>query len=166
VQLDGATCCWSSAPVGEDALARIHVDRPATGIRLRRVLSAAFAVIVLSFLLLFVPIIVYAFVLAIRARGAPDQAAVNHFAATISPALMPWLERLLTLLLAVWVVRRTEAARAVDGLFVGVLTGLLSLGVALAFGGRLTTNSLLPFVVIVGLGWLGGFVGQKMSPTA
>jgi hypothetical protein len=135
------------------------------GIRLRRVLSAAFAVIALSFLLLFVPIIIYAFVLAFRARGAPDQAAINHFAAMISPALMPWLERLLTLFLAFRVVRRTEAARAADGLFVGVLSGLLSLAVMLAFGGRLTVRSLLLFLVVVGVGWLGGFVGQKMSPT-
>jgi len=120
----------------------------------------------LSFLLLFVPIIVYAFVLAFRARGAPDQAAINHFAAIVSPALMPWLERLLTLLLAFWVVRRTEAARAADGLFVGVLAGLLSLAVMLAFGGQLAVRSLLLSLVVVGLGWLGGFVGQRMSPTA
>ena len=142
------------------------MDRPSTGIRLRRVLSAAFAVIALSFLLLFVPIIVYAFVLAFRARGAPDQAAINHFAAIVSPALMPWLERLLTLLLAFWAVRRTEAARAADGLFVGVLAGLLSLAVMLAFGGQLAVRSLLLSLVVVGLGWLGGFVGQRMSPTA
>lgn len=142
------------------------MDGQSLGIRLRRVLSAAFAVIALSFLLLFVPIIVYAFVLAFRARGAPDQAAINHFAAIVSPALMPWLERLLTLLLAFWVVRRTEAARAADGLFVGVLAGLLSLAVMLAFGGQLAVRSLLLSLVVVGLGWLGGFVGQRMSPTA
>jgi hypothetical protein len=142
------------------------VDGQSLGIRLRRVLSAAFAVIALSFLLLFVPIIVYAFVLAFRARGAPDQAAINHFAAIVSPALMPWLERLLALLLAFWVVRRTEAARAADGLFVGVLAGLLSLAVMLAFGGQLAVRSLLLSLVVVGLGWLGGFVGQRMSPTA
>jgi hypothetical protein len=142
------------------------VDRRSLGIRSRRVLCAAFAVIALSFLLLFVPIIIYAFVLAFRARGAPDQAAINHFAAIVSPALMPWLERLLTLLLAFWVVRRTEAARAADGLFVGVVAGLLSLAVMLAFGGQLAVRSLLLSMVVVGLGWLGGFVGQRMSPLA
>jgi len=131
--------------------------------RLRRVLGAAFAVVVLSFLVLFVPIIIYAFVLAFRARGAPDQAAINHFAAAISPALMPWLESLLTLLLAFWVVRRTEAAHAVDGLFLGVVSGLLSLAVMLAFGGRLAARGLLLFLVLAGLGLLGGFIGQRMS---
>lgn len=142
------------------------MDQGSSGIRLRRVLIAALAVMALSFLLLFVPIIVYAFVLAIQARGAPDQAAINHFAATLSPALMPWLEGLLTLLLAFRVVRRSEEARAADGLFVGVLTGLLGLAVSLAFGGRLAAGHLFAFLVVAGLGWLGGFVGQKVSPRA
>jgi hypothetical protein len=131
---------------------------------LRRILGAALAVVALSFLVLFVPIILYAFVLAFRARGAPDQAAINHFAATISPALMPWLERLLTLFLAFWVVRRAEVAHAFDGLLLGVASGLLSLAVMLAFGGHLAARSLLVFLVLAGLGWLGGFVGQRTSP--
>jgi hypothetical protein len=139
------------------------VGWPSTGIRWRRLLGAALAVIGLSFLILFVPIIVYAFVLAFRARGAPDQVAINHFAATISPLLMPWLEGLLTLLLAFWVVRRTEAARAVDGLVVGVLSGLMSLAVMLAFGGRLAVRGLLVFVILAVLGWLGGLLGRRMS---
>jgi hypothetical protein len=129
----------------------------------RRVLGAGLAVIAGSFLLLFVPIIVYAFVLAFRARGFPDQAAINHFAAMISPAFMPWLERVLTPVLAFWVVRRNEQARAVDGLAVGFLTGLLGLGVTLAFGGSLAAPSIVSFLILVGLGWLGGLVGQRMS---
>ena len=56
------------------------VDNGSKGIRVRRVLGAGFAAIGGSFLLLFVPIIVYAFILAFRARGLPDQAAINHFA--------------------------------------------------------------------------------------
>jgi hypothetical protein len=142
------------------------VDQSSTGIRLRRVAGAALAVIGASFLVLFVPIIVYAFVLAARARSAPDQVAINQFAATISPVLMPWLEAVLTLLLAFRVVRRNEAARAVDGLVLGVLSGLLSVAVTLAFGGRLAVRSLLLFLVVAALGWLGGFVGRRMSPTA
>jgi hypothetical protein len=67
------------------------VDHGSTGIRARRVLGAGFAAIAGSLLLLFVPIIVYAFVLAFRARGFPDQAAINHVAAVVSPAWMPCL---------------------------------------------------------------------------
>jgi hypothetical protein len=139
------------------------VDHGSSGIRVRRVLGAGLAAIAGSFLLLFVPIIVYAFGLAFRARGVPDQAAINHFAAMVSPALMPWLEGVLTPVLAFWLVRRTEQARAVDGLGVGLLAGLLGLGVTLAFGGSLAAPSILAFLILVGLGWLGGLVGKKMS---
>jgi hypothetical protein len=127
------------------------------------VLGAALAVIGLSFLLLFVPIIIFAFVLAFQVRGAPDQAAINHFAATISPALMPWLERVLTPVLAFWVVRRAEEARALDGFVVGFLAALLGLSVTLAFGGNVGARSIVSFLILVGLGWFGGLVGQRMS---
>jgi len=62
-----------------------------SSIRWLRVLSAALAVMALSFLILTVIITVYAFILAFQARGAPDQNAINHFAARVSPKLMPWL---------------------------------------------------------------------------
>jgi len=80
-----------------------------------------------------------------------------------SPALMPWFERVLTPVLAFWVVRRKEQARAVDGLAVGFLAGLLGLVVTLAFGGSLDARSMVSFLILVGLGWLGGLVGQRMS---
>jgi hypothetical protein len=138
------------------------MTRGSYGVRVRRVLSAGVAAIAGSFLLLFVPVIVYAFVLALRVRGLPDQTAINHFAAMLSPALMPWLERVLTPVLAFWAVRRTEQHHAVDGLAAGFVAGLLGLGVTLAFGGRLAVGSVVSFLVLVGLGWLGGLLGQKM----
>ena len=130
---------------------------------MRRVLSAGAAAIVGSFLLLFVPVIVYAFVLAIRVRGIPDQTAINHFSAMLSPALLPWLERVLTPLLALWAVRRTEQHHAVDGLAVGLVAGLLGLVVVLAFGGSLTVGSVVSLLVLVGLGWLGGLLAKTMT---
>ena len=139
------------------------MDRRLRGMHALRVLGGGFAVIALSFLVLFVVIIVYAFVLAFQARGVPDQTAINRFAAMLSPALMPWLERVLTPVVAFWVVRRAAAARPVHGLFVGLVAGLLSVGVMLAFGGVLAISSAVVVVILAGLGWLGGFVGQKMS---
>jgi hypothetical protein len=130
-------------------------------IRWRLVLGAAFAVIALSFLIPIVIITIYAFVLAFQARGAPNQTAITHFAASVSPKLMPWLERVLTLFLAFRVARRTEGAGIISGLIVGILAGLLSLAVALAFGGRLGLHSSLFLLIVVALGWLGGFIGQK-----
>jgi len=137
------------------------MKRPSSGIRWLRVFGAAAAVIGMSFLILMGIVTVYALVLALQARGAPDQTAINHFAAGVSPKLMPWLEMLLTLLVAVRLARRTEEASVVTGLLVGILAGLMSLAVTLAFGGRLGLYNLVFFLIVVGLGWLGGFVGQK-----
>jgi len=138
------------------------VQALSSGIRPRRVLVAAAAVVAASLLALFVPIIIYAFVLAFRVRGAPDQAAINKFAAVMSPALMPWLVRILTLLVAFWSVWRSEAPRALEGLAIGVVAGLLNMAVSLAFGGALSVRSLVVFLVVAGLGWLGGFIGCRM----
>jgi uncharacterized membrane protein YeaQ/YmgE (transglycosylase-associated protein family) len=132
-------------------------------IRWLRILGAAFAVIALSFLSLMVVVTVYALLLAIKARGAPDQTAINHFAASVSPKLMPWLEMLLTLIVAHRVARRAQKAGIMRGLLIGVLAALLSLAVTLAFGARPGLHSLLFFLAVVGLGWLGGFVGQKRT---
>ena len=128
-----------------------------------RILGAALAVIALSFLILMFMITVYALVLAFQARGAPDQTAINHFAARVSPKLIPWLEMLLTLLVAIRVARRTEQASIIDGLFIGILAGLLSLAMPLVFSGRLGFHNLVLFLVVVGLGWLGGTLAQKKT---
>lgn len=117
----------------------------------------------LSFLILTVIVAGYAFVLAFQARGAPDQSAISHFAARVSPKLLPWLEVSLTFLAAVIVARSAERASATHGLCIGLLAGLLSLAVPLAFAGRLGLRNLVLFLISVGLGWVGGFVGQKRT---
>jgi hypothetical protein len=132
-----------------------------SSIRWFRVFGAAVAVVALSFLILMVVVSVYAFVLAVQARGAPDQNAINHFAASLSPKLLPWLEMLLTLVTAFIAAQRVENAGFIEGLFIGLLTGLLSLAVRLAFGGQFGLQDLVFVLTVVGLGWLGGFVGQK-----
>ena len=134
-----------------------------SSIRWLRVVSAALAVIALSFLILTVIIALYAFGLAFQARGAPDQTAINHFAARLSPKVMPWLEVVLTFLAAVVVGRRTEKASAIHGLLIGILAGLLSLAVPLALSGRLGFHNLVFFLIVAGLGWLGGTVAQKRT---
>jgi hypothetical protein len=76
---------------------------------------------------------------------------------------MPWLEMSLTLAVAFRVARRAQKARIMHGLLIGFLAALLSLAVTLAFGGRLGLHNLALFPIVVGLGWLGGFVGQKKT---
>jgi len=134
-----------------------------SSIRWLRVFSAALAVIALSFLIVTVIVAAYALGLAFQARGAPDQSAISHFAARISPRLMPWLEVSLTFLAAAIVARRAGKASVTHGLFIGILAGLLSLAVALAFAGWLGLRNLVLFLIFVGLGWAGGFVGQRKT---
>ena len=134
-----------------------------SSIRWLRVLGAALAVVGLSFLILTVIIALYAFGLAFQARGAPDQAAINHFAARVSPRVMPWLEVALTFLVAVVVGRRTGKDSAINGLFIGILAGLLGLALPLVLSGRLGLHNLILFLVAVGLGWFGGVIGQKTT---
>ena len=135
-------------------------------IRCRHVLGASFAAIALSFLILMMIVTIYAFRLALQARGAHDQTAINHFAASLSPALMPWLEMALTLLFAFGVARRTEEASVISGLIVGILAGLFSMAVTLAFGGQLGLHNSLFLLMVVALGWLGGFIGLTASTFA
>jgi hypothetical protein len=139
------------------------MDDSSSGIRWLSVFGAALGVIALSFLSLMVMITVYALALAFQARGAPDQAAINRFAAMASPKLMPWLEMLMTLVVALRVARRVQKARIMHGLLIGILSALLSFALTLAFGGRLTLRNSLFLLMIVGLGWLGGFVGRKKT---
>ena len=77
--------------------------------------------------------------------------------------MMPWLEVVLTFLAAVVVGRRTEKASAIHGLFIGILAGLLSLAVPLVLSGRLGLHNLVLFLIVVGLGWLGGTVARKRT---
>jgi hypothetical protein len=130
-------------------------------IRWLRVIGAALAVVASSFLILMAVVLVYAFVLAFRSRGAPDQNAINHFGAWVGPWLMPWLEMSLTLAVALRVARRAESASVMHGVLIGVLAGLLGLAVTAAFGGRLGLRNLLIALAVMGLGWLGGFVGDR-----
>jgi uncharacterized RDD family membrane protein YckC len=76
---------------------------------------------------------------------------------------MPWLEMLLTLLVAIRVAQRTEQASIIDGLFIGILAGLLGLALPLVLSGRLGLHNLILFLVAVGLGWFGGVVAQKTT---
>jgi len=139
------------------------VNESSAGIRLRRDLVAGLGVVAMSVLLLIVPVVVYATAMVIRERGAPDQAAIDAFAAAMSPVVMPWLVRLLTLLAAFRVVRRSESPRVVDGIAVGAVAGLLGLAVMLAFGGPLTLRAVALALLVVGIGWVGG-IGGRMLP--
>jgi hypothetical protein len=132
-------------------------------IRWLRVFGAALSVIALSFISLMIITAGYAAILAFQARGSPDQNTINRFAAGMSPRLMPWLEIIFTLIVSFRVARTTEEHKIIHGLFIGILAGLLGLAVALFIRGHVSLHSLVIFLCVAGLGWLGGFCGQKWA---
>jgi hypothetical protein len=132
-------------------------------LRLRwlRILGAALAVIGFSFVALMIVTAGYAFVLAYQARGAPDQSAINRFAAEISPRFVPWLECFLALLLSFTIGRKTDRCSITQGLLIGILAGMLGLAVALFFRGHLSSSSIVFSFGVAGAGCIGGLLGKK-----
>ncbi len=126
-----------------------------------QIFGAALAVIASSFIALMAVTVGYAFVLAYQARGAPDQGAINHFAAGISPILMPWLECFLALILSFAIGRKTAGRSTTQGLLIGILAGMLGLAVARFFRGHFGTSSAMFSLGVAGAGYLGGLLGEK-----
>ena len=141
-------------------------EQPAPGFRWLLIVTAAAGVVVLSFLGVTLLATGYAFMLAAQVRGTPDQSAIAHFASRSSRALMPWLEGALTLAAAVVVARKVSNAHALHGLFTGILAGLFSLMVPLAFGGHLQLYHLVFLLIVSGLGWVGGMLGRRLATSA
>lgn len=126
-----------------------------------RILGAALGVIAASFISSMIVIFVYALVLAIQARGAPNQTTINHFAAAISPKMLPWLELFWAFTLSFRIGRKTEAESSTQGLFIGILAGMLSLLIPLCFRGGLSLFSVFLLLGIIGCGYIGGIFGEK-----
>lgn len=134
---------------------------PSKDIRWLLDLGAAVTVIALSFLTLTGIVAVYAFSLAFRARGSPDQAAISQFAASVSRWLMPWLQCSFALIAAILVARRTGATAVLNGVLTGTAAGLLGMAVAFAFGGRVSLQGVAWVLATAGLGWLGAIIGRR-----
>jgi putative membrane protein (TIGR04086 family) len=132
-----------------------------TQIRWLRIISFALAIIVLSFLILTLVATGYAFKLAFEARGKPDQAAIGHFTASISRWIIPLLEFTLTFLCAFLGFKKNENTSALHGLVLGTIVGLLSIAMKLGFGGQADYHSFINFLLIVGIGFLGGHMSQN-----
>jgi putative membrane protein (TIGR04086 family) len=129
-------------------------------VRWGRVLLTGVLVAILSTVLLYLVIAVYAASLAIQARGQPDQAQIAQFVNQVAPWGGPILAILLTIGGAVWVARKVARGATLHGLLVGLVAAISLLIVGLAFR-RLDLVALLTFVLMVAAGWLGGFLGSR-----
>jgi len=115
-----------------------------------RVILTALVVYILSFLLIFAVVTVYASYLAIQARGAPDVDMINAFANQYAPWIGPIALFVFTLLGARHVAKRVDTAIPLHGVMVGVSAGLVNL---LLDGFSL--NSLVSLILAIVAGWLG-----------
>jgi len=126
-----------------------------------RVISSALIVIALSYLVILLITACYAFILAFQVRGKPDQVAISHFAAMVGRWLMPILEVLLTFFVALISTKKIEKGISFNGLVIGILAGILSVALKLTYGSQFDYRAMLLFLIIMGSGFLGGFITQK-----
>lgn len=117
-----------------------------------RVILTALVVYLLSFLFVLITVTGYATLLAFQARGAPDQVMIQAFANQYAPWIGPICLILFTILGAMHVARRVEAAQ-INGIALGTLVALVNMifeGMR-AFGLELLLTSALT----IAAGWLG-----------
>jgi hypothetical protein len=134
-------------------------------IRWGRIVLAGVLAPLLSFVLVFLIVTIYATYLAIQSRGQPDVTAINAFAARVAPWITPVLTALLTLLGAMWVARAVPSRAQLHGVLVGVVAALISLLFSL-FGARgVQVTTLVACVVIVVAGWFGGLIAARRGQT-
>jgi hypothetical protein len=132
-----------------------------TNIRWLRVVISSFLIVGLSFMVLTIVTTGYAFILAFEAHGKPEQAAINHFAAAMSQWMMPSLELVFTFIIALMSTKKIGNNISIHGLLIGILAGVLSVALKISYGGHLHYRTYIFFLIIVGLGFFGGFFNQR-----
>ncbi len=126
-----------------------------------RIISSAFIVIALSYLIIILITTGYAFILAFQVRGKPDQAAISHFAEMLGRWLMPLLEMLLTFFVALISTKKIVKDISFNGLTMGILAGMFGVALNFAYDSQFNYRTVLLFLIMAGSGFLGGFVTQK-----
>ena len=132
-----------------------------TKIRWIRIFVSSILVIVFSFLVVTLITSGYAFVLAFNAQGKPDSAEISHFATTISRWLMPLLEMFFTLIIVFISAKKIENNISFHGLLIGVLAGIFSALMKIAFGGQHNYRTYVFLLTIIGIGYIGGYLNQR-----
>src|SRR5688572_31421131 len=121
-----------------------------------RVVLTALVVSVAGFLTTFLIVTAYAFILALQARGAPDQTMIMAFADQYAPWIGPISLILFTFLGALHIARRVDNAVTLHGIVLGVLVSL----VGIIFDG-LSVSTLVTIVLTIGAGWLGSRLSAR-----
>ena len=132
-----------------------------SNIHWKRVLLAGMGITLLTTVLIFLVIGMYAMALAVQAQGAPDDAKIEAFANQIGQWGTPVIALLLTVALATWVARKTEAAARLNSIFVGLIAAITGLIVGVLLGGALDWLAVTVFVLTLAASWLGGILGER-----
>lgn len=121
-----------------------------------RVIVNALVVYILSFLTVLLIVTGYASYLAFQARGAPDQAMIDVFANQYAPWIGAISVIVFTVLGAMWLARRAEAATQLQGIALGVLVGLVNI----IFDG-ISLITLATAIFTIAAGWLGAQLSTR-----
>jgi len=123
-----------------------------------RVLGGAALILVIGFMIATFIVTAYASSLAMQARGAPDQNAINQFANATIPALAPGLAFVSALGGAWFVTRKLGRAAFTNALLMGALAAVGNAFISILSG--FTFGAVVEFVAfLLGsalAGWLAG----------
>lgn len=127
-------------------------------VRWGRVLLAGIATLILTFVVVFLVVTIYASYLGFQARGAPDTDAIDAFANSVSPWLNPLTTVILTFFTARWAARGAKAGKLINGVVVGVFVVVAGWFLAaFVFNGfSFSMTAVVERVLVLVAGWLGG----------
>lgn len=121
-----------------------------------RVTLTALVVYIVSFLIVFLIVTVYASYLGFQARGAPDQTLIEAFANQYAPWIGLISLILLTFLGARHMARRVGSTKELYGIVLGVLVSLINI----IFDG-LGLVVLVTTILTIASGWLGSRLSAR-----
>jgi uncharacterized membrane protein len=123
-----------------------------------RIIIAAICVEIFSIVLITLVVFVYAFSLAFKAMGAPDQELISQFAAKIGDKLTPFFEVLFTFLGGLWVMKKSYAGKIPSGLILGFLVVIISIIFQFVFKDPFRLMDVVWYILFIVTGWLSGFI--------
>lgn len=126
-----------------------------------RVLISAALVFILSFIVIFLAITIYATVLAVQAQGPPDQTAINQFAQKYSPLLSLISMTLLTLVAVLIANRKITKYLVMHGILIGLFVVIINAIVSLIAGWAADAMALIEIILILSSGLLGGWISDQ-----
>jgi hypothetical protein len=131
-----------------------------------RIIISVIAVVLLSYLVTTLIIAGYAFVLAVQARGTPDQFLISQFAGRISVITVYICYLIFLFLATLWANRKLLPEQMVHGIIIGILVIIIDIPLTYLFGQHLRLIDLFGYLLILGVGLAGDkFCQTRYKPT-